>query len=702
MAKLEGYFQKDVQVLTGRITIDGRTCEQCDARLVAECIALRTSLLLDIFEDERSALGFRRAYLSQQAIDAKSYFQGTKAIYKALVSEEFLDSGNWAVFKQQLASAPSWLVTPLLHHLSDGEVTVSDFMSAMQWARFDSHMSFRGTAPTPELIEYLDDEFRFSEMEIGEDVCASLNSIIREWCETFPDEATPFRGCHSSGAVTGIPRKDATFRRKNEKLVMDAKSKTYVRLRTGWDESPFTLTVARDDTLDHEAFVPDGEASPIRVIAVPKDPSKRRIVAPEGPMQMFLQSDAAAMITKWMNTFHWCDLHDQSRNRDACLRASLQGSHVTVDLSKASDYVRHSQLAIIYRDTPLWPLYDLTRSERAVVRLSKTDIVEIPLEKASPMGSKMCFPDMTIVLGSACELSVRMEKGRISRSGDFWVYGDDIIIRADCYDRLRIILSMLRFVVNDDKTFAGQGPLKFREACGMFAVNGQNVTPFQISRKYIGVLNVIGTERWSKRVKLMVPSAAPTLGLVDMLNRLTVSGLWHTRRALLSMVCCKPWLKRMWRITLSDFRADEARINKGMTPMFDCPCPTLITFDHVDANWQFKTRKGREIPNRPGVLDTSLPHKEVGVLTVATRPRKSPMDSIDYFTWECAQSDGRVFHDPTDYSWGGHYTFRKYGNHIVLVDLRLSAEAAPLALSGTARLTYSGSGRLQWDVTSQK
>lgn len=687
---LESYLQQDVRVLTGRITYDGVPCCDYDANLVAEMLCLRVPLVLDLFEDERSALGYRRALLSLQTIDAKSYFQDVKAIYKALTAEEFLNTGNWLDFKHQVSRLPLWLVTPLLRHLPDGAVTAKAFYKAMQWARFDSHMSFRGTPSDPELVDYLNNEFRLRHDPHDEPLYEALNEIIKEWCESFPDEATPFSGVHSSGAVTGIRRKDASMRSKTLSLRMSEKSRKYIQYRTGWDISPLQLAQIGDDgNFRYSEFVPAADDDPVRVIPVPKDPSKKRIVTPEGPMQMFLQGDAAHMIYPWISKFHWGNLYDQSHNRQICIRASRTGEYTTVDLSNASDNVRHSSMRILLRGTPLWPLYDLSRSERAKVRFSQSDVVNVTLEKASPMGSKLCFPDMTVVLASACELSVRIEKGRKSKGGDFWVYGDDIIIRSDCYYRLRLILALMRYVVNDDKTFTEKGALIFREACGMFALNGTDVTPFQVSRKYAGVFNVLHTTKYHKEVRMMLPSAAPTLGLIDMLNRLMVQGLVNTRRSLLHLLSSEKWMKRIWRVRLQDYQSDNSRIVRGLPPVSYCPAPTLITFDHVDANWQLPP-KGRDtvvFPDGRRVDVTSPDVKSGGWLTVHASPRESSMDSIDFFGWECVRA--------AEKAQPGYHVMMVAGKCVIIPRAEYTL-VDPSSLRGPGRLVYSSPGKLRW------
>lgn len=56
------------------------------------------------------------------------------------------------------------------------------------------------------------------------------------------------------------------------------------------------------------------------------------------------------------------------------------------------------------------------------------------------------------------------------------IYGDDIICDYRTTDRVLILLSHCGLRVNSSKSFIGGSP--FRESCGVFAFNGEDVTPF--------------------------------------------------------------------------------------------------------------------------------------------------------------------------------------------------------------------------------
>jgi hypothetical protein len=101
------------------------------------------------------------------------------------------------------------------------------------------------------------------------------------------------------------------------------------------------------------------------------------------------------------------------------------------------------------------------------------------------------------------------------RAAEIRVFGDDIIIPARAVGDLFYILSDLGLMVNKGKSFH-KG--LFREACGMDAFNGVDVTPAKIR-------------------KLYQPSNPETLvSVVECANNLHKKFMWRTADALLKTV----------------------------------------------------------------------------------------------------------------------------------------------------------------------
>jgi hypothetical protein len=101
------------------------------------------------------------------------------------------------------------------------------------------------------------------------------------------------------------------------------------------------------------------------------------------------------------------------------------------------------------------------------------------------------------------------------RAAEIRVFGDDIIIATRAVGDLYYLLSELGLMVNKGKSFY-QGP--FREACGMDAMNGVDVTPAKITQLY-------------------QPSNPETLvSVIECSNNLHKKGMWRTADALLKTV----------------------------------------------------------------------------------------------------------------------------------------------------------------------
>jgi hypothetical protein len=94
------------------------------------------------------------------------------------------------------------------------------------------------------------------------------------------------------------------------------------------------------------------------------------------------------------------------------------------------------------------------------------------------MGSALCFPVETIIFAAICEMVTR----GFRTSGRYSVFGDDMIVPQECVSSIFSVLEDLGFHVNKSKSFYGQE--WFRESCGGEYVDGLDVTPLRISRKY--------------------------------------------------------------------------------------------------------------------------------------------------------------------------------------------------------------------------
>jgi len=228
---------------------------------------------------------------------------------------------------------------------------------------------------------------------------------------------------------------------------------------------------------------------PARLCAVPKTISKPRLIACEPTcLQWCQQSIRDFLYDRVRSTYISKFVHfgRQELNGDLALRASIDGSHATIDLSEASDRISCWHVERLFRQSPT--LLRALQATRSV--WLKQDICDyspsyINLRKYSTMGNATTFPVQTIfflVLAIASLLTARGVKPSIENikhlgDGQVRVFGDDIIIHRDGSDVLLGLLTALQLKVNKLKTFTGE---TFRESCGVDAFMGVNVTTVNV------------------------------------------------------------------------------------------------------------------------------------------------------------------------------------------------------------------------------
>jgi hypothetical protein len=238
---------------------------------------------------------------------------------------------------------------------------------------------------------------------------------------------------------------------------------------------------------------------------VPKDITKSRTISMEPNTFMYFQQE----VMRWMvNSMEkglisrFVNLRDQSTSQMAAVHGSLYFSTDTIDLSSASDSV---SVELVRRVFPPDYLFFMmaTRSSR-VELYDGSSIVDV--YKFAPMGSAICFPTQCIIFTAVCLyaalavcsqedtgvrvipekeirkfIRTRLWKKRSSSSPFTWkleppvVYGDDIAVDSRTTDSVISTLDRLGFTVNRSKSFTGSQ--SFRESCGVFAFEGEDVTP---------------------------------------------------------------------------------------------------------------------------------------------------------------------------------------------------------------------------------
>lgn len=224
-----------------------------------------------------------------------------------------------------------------------------------------------------------------------------------------------------------------------------------------------------------------------KTIFVPKTFDSYRTIGMEPATHMWYQEGLNDAI---VHRIHETDLRrrfdpaKQEPNREAARLGSqdeTDESLCTIDLSAASDSVSLEHVKTWFSDSCLYIPLMCTRTKATV--LPNGEILE--MKKFAPMGSAVNFAVESLVFMAITESAIRQQGGRVSESR-YRVYGDDIVVEKKYFSAVCQRLEQNGFKVNSSKSFSGTGPVQFRESCGAFYLNGIDVSPIQISRRFTG------------------------------------------------------------------------------------------------------------------------------------------------------------------------------------------------------------------------
>ncbi|UJQ85452.1 MAG: putative replicase protein [Alehxovirus faecadaptatum] len=224
---------------------------------------------------------------------------------------------------------------------------------------------------------------------------------------------------------------------------------------------------------------------PSRLIAVPKTLKGPRLIASEPVSHQWCQQTILDFLTSSLaktpiaSSIHF---RDQRYNQNLAREASRTQSHATIDLSSASDRLSCWLVERIFRRNPsLVAALHATRTRWVVNTIDRKSPKYTVLRKFACMGSACTFPVQSYVFTILAVASVLYQRKmqpsiknvrRISQ--EVQVFGDDIIVPTDSWERLQGLLGDLGLKVNHNKSF---GVGRFRESCGLDAFDGTDVTP---------------------------------------------------------------------------------------------------------------------------------------------------------------------------------------------------------------------------------
>jgi hypothetical protein len=259
------------------------------------------------------------------------------------------------------------------------------------------------------------------------------------------------------------------------------------------------------------------------------------------------------------------DPEDQARSRKLAVYGSATGLVATLDHSKASDSVRLSHVKAWFPEGLLdWLL--ATRSP-----ICKVGDSTVLLAKFAPMGSRLTFDVESIIFAAMAWVATVCSGGDTAL---IRIFGDDVIIDTRAVPKYQELCSMFGFILNMDKSYDSGG---FREACGVFAYKGVDVTYPQMPRRMFAPMGETdsNTVQW----------------LSVFCNRCYYLGMPILRYVLLSDV-------RRFGNPLFRYPSDEDRSSTlfgwATVEAEERGCFCLVS----DAPTQWRTRKSR-VPNRP-------------------------------------------------------------------------------------------------------
>lgn len=357
-----------------------------------------------------------------------------------------------------------------------GKMTEGDVFAAerlLQLFSYTGRLSLKDIDLSQQLMEeYISNENRITD-PLDTPTVRALNRIVKRWFGPYcPCDIVPN---HGPGGVAGLGRTSRLFK------YLDLTSDQMLTYSFG---TPWWIVSEIPSTLDRIS----------QTIFVPKSYKTFRTISMEPTTLQYFQQGVWKVIDGHVSRDKYLrnhiGFHDQSRNRVLAQRGSLSRNYATLDLSSASDLVGYELVKKVFKGTWLLRYLVTLRSQKTCLPDGRI----LKLRKFAPMGSSLCFPVETIIFAAICEFVTR----GLGFSGDYSVFGDDIIVPTNCVERVVDLLTSLGFVVNHKKSFSDV-TCWFRESCGGEYIDGVDVTPVRISRKYASQDDVV---RFTKLISL--------------------------------------------------------------------------------------------------------------------------------------------------------------------------------------------------------
>jgi hypothetical protein len=638
--KVTNHVAEVADKLRRRLVITGRTLlSRRDVALVCDVLALRGALLDDLLPSGSSTTkvvrNWERTILGLKTLDVELYSSDWATCREIITSREFLENiedpaASHAAFKRLCEGRIhyKWVKSTTLWMIGGSDW----FQRLNQWVVFDSKLNLLSldltTACCTDYLAFEEDYHYQTPRDIN-----VLRRVAKDMFGDFCLTDYPFRPRHGNGASVEVRRAVSAPWTKNRRCAYDGDIVTYLRYRcpgTDWRRLLFTPYKGLDRCC--------------QLVCVPKSTTKNRTISKEPTTLQYLQQDIRTALDDYFCSHPrlQIDLHDQAASRVLAVEGSATGSFATIDLSNASDSVSAALVEDFFDGLPiLYPLM-ATRSVYCDVKSNDGSVSKrIRMKKFAPMGSSTCFPVETMVFTIICEAAVRLTTGQRSGRMNYRVYGDDIVVRSEYAAKVVYLLESCGFTVNTAKSFGvdPESNHRFREACGVEALDGVDITPLRLSRRLVSL-----SDNDSDR------QAGLGVGMVDLYNRLYLHKFWTSRRALTYWLGQHWWYKSLLRVSISAHREASRAVEAGKPVPIRLASPYVITDDATDT--QFRCRGVR--------FSHELQTRQYCVTVATQRRRGSHHDANDLHTWfvQAEARDGQItpylapsYDRPRDLKW---------------------------------------------------
>lgn len=203
----------------------------------------------------------------------------------------------------------------------------------------------------------------------------------------------------------------------------------------------------------------------LRLTAVPKTWKTHRAITPLTTWGLYWSYGIGKYVELCLENYGLPIKKLQERHKKLAEKYSRTRTHVTADLSKASDSISR-WLCIRILPRKIW-----NELKTTLVPYIHVQGRRINSSSCLPMGNAATFPIETLIF--YCIIAA---VGRLMKvDGTYSVYGDDMIYPRAIHRQVRSALSDCGILLNDDKTCVFS---HFRESCGGDYFMGCDVRPF--------------------------------------------------------------------------------------------------------------------------------------------------------------------------------------------------------------------------------